>query len=301
MLYRFVRWLRIDCMYEVTFMCVVIPCVYLSFPLTSYIAKDPHTCTAALTTESYPHSHSKIQPERSSLALTPDSLEAISTTTPNTRVDIDSEDYRENLLAVDTIHNDAFVLIAVNANTFKAARAAVFNADNVTAMMAFVTSLSKSEVVMAVARHSLPKDWSPREVHVLRSLRSGSGSLRVDSSPFAPVGAEHPYPLRALMHEDHWPGEAVNVAIQSPLTMRKDVPVSMAELEGTHRDRLMMDRAPRQLPSNIELVAFQDYRQAQAIVSSFQNIQGVILVITDTQWHLSIDGDVLGVTGYTAP
>merc|ERR1719201_1649608 len=42
-------------------------------------------------------------------------------------------------------------------------------------------------------------------------------------------------------------------------------------------------------------------RQAQAIVSSYRNVPGVILVITDTQWHLGIDGDVFGVTGYTAP
>merc|ERR1719201_2730834 len=42
-------------------------------------------------------------------------------------------------------------------------------------------------------------------------------------------------------------------------------------------------------------------RQAQAIVSSYRNVPGVILVITDTQWHLGIAGDVFGVTGYTAP
>ena len=48
-----------------------------------------------------------MQSERPSVGFLTDSLEAVSTTTPNTHVDIDSEEFRENLLAVDTIQTDA--------------------------------------------------------------------------------------------------------------------------------------------------------------------------------------------------
>ena len=120
------------------------------------------------------------------------------------------------------------------------------------------------------------------------------------SSPFVPMGAKHPYLVKGLMHEDHRPGEAAaaDLAIQSPL----ETVSNSASMESA-----TSASAPCRLPSNNELTVLHDVtaevrrRQAQAIVSSFRNVPGVILVITDTQWHLGIDGDVFGVTGYTAP
>ena len=66
-------------------------------------------------------------------------------------MDIDSEEFRQHLLAAATIQKgaalarggmdsgfddeDTFVLIAVDANTLKAARAAVFNINNVATMI----------------------------------------------------------------------------------------------------------------------------------------------------------------------
>ena len=239
------------------------------------------------------------------------------TMTPNTHADINSEDSRENLLAATTIREGAalvhgdmdsafddentFVLIAVDANTLKAARAAVFNINNVATMITFVTSLGKNEVVMVASRQSFPREWSPRAVDVLRSLRSVSGSLHaLGSSPFVPTGARRPYLVRGLVHGDHRPGRAgatVDLALPSPLET-VSITASMTSA--------MSPRASHQHPSNDEQMVLRDmtaevrHRQTQAIVSSFRDAAGVILVITDTQWHLGIDGDVFGVTGYTA-
>merc|ERR1719174_904769 len=156
---------------------------------------------------------------------------------------------------------------------------------------------------MVAGRQSLPREWSLSSGDVLRSLQSASGSLReMDSSSFVPMGVKHPYLVKGLlMHEDHRPIEAAaaaDLAIQSPV----ETVSSSTSMEST-----TSVSAPRRLPSDNELTVLHDVtaevrrRQTQIIVSSYRNVPGVILVITDTQCHLGIDGDVLGVTGYTAP
>ena len=106
----------------------------------------------------------------------------------------------------------AFVLVVVNLDTLKVVRENLFNihtAASAKAMMTFLTTLGKDEiVVVAATNHSLPKQWSPVVVDVLRSLRSVGGSLHVLDRPYVLVGAAHPCLLNGLVHEDHQLGKA---------------------------------------------------------------------------------------------
>ena len=95
-------------------------------------------------------------------------------------------------------------------------------------------------------------------------------------------------------------------ALQALAAIRTGQPAPMVELEAKHRDGhtlvfLRMDKASRLLDGNA-LVVLHDVtaevrlRKAQASAASI----GVIRVTTDMQSHLGVNGDVLGVTGYTA-
>ena len=69
-----------------------------------------------------------------------------------------------------------------------------------------------------------------------------------------------------------------------------------------------MDKASRRLPDDNELLVLHDVtaevclRQATAVVATFRNLPGVILVTVTMNMcsHLDVEGDVLGVTGYTS-
>ena len=217
--------------------------------------------------------------------------------------------------------NEVFVLVVINVNTLKATRATLFNIHDVAvaeAMTDFVTTLGKDEIVVAAAHGCIPSNCSRMVVDVLRSLQSVGARLHVLDSPYVQVGAKRPYLLEGLRSEAYRPGNAavgvhvrvIQIPLETIAAMRTGGPVPMLELEGTHHHghalRLPMDTASRPLPNDAEWLVFRDVtaevrlRQVKAIVDTFQNLPGVILVTTDMELHLGIDGDVLGVTGYSA-
>ena len=116
--------------------------------------------------------------------------------------------------AIPRTPEDVFVLVLVNLDTLKAAKAAVFSIHKVSgakAMINFIADLGEDDiVVVAGTEGSVPSKRSQIVVDVFRSLRSLGGSLHMLDSPYVLVGAKRPYLLNGLVHEDH---QAVKAAV----------------------------------------------------------------------------------------
>ena len=129
-----------------------------------------------------------------------------------------------------------FVLVVVDMNTFKAARAARFNARTILgakSMINFITDLGEDDiVVVAGTEDSFPSKRSQIVVDVFRSLRSLGGSLHMLDCHYVLVGAKRPYLLNGLVHEDQQPVKAAvavdtrvirhNRAITNPSTKKSN-------------------------------------------------------------------------------
>merc|ERR1719174_2153197 len=102
-------------------------------------------------------------------------------------------------------------------------------------------------------------------------------------------------------------GNSKALAIQVIKAISEGEPVPVMELEATHCDGhtvwLGVDKLSHRLPDGSIFLAFYDAnadREAKATMAALQQLPGFILVTTDMESHLGVDGDVLGVTGYTA-
>ena len=103
---------------------------------------------------------------------------------------------------------------------------------------------------------------------------------------------------------------AKSAAEEAVDALRKGKPIPLSDLEATHRDGhtvwLRLGKASRRLANGNELLVIHDVtadvylRELRATMATFQNLPGFILVTTDMVSHLAVDGDVFGVTGYTA-
>ena len=218
-----------------------------------------------------------------------------------------------------------FVLVAVNVNTRRAVRAALFNVHNVAAaqsMTDFVTSFGKDEVLVVAPHSSIPSYCCQMVVGMLRSVRGVGHNLRVLDSPYVQVGDRRPYLLDGMVHETRRPGStavAVNVrVIQIPLeiiaAMRTGGPVPLIDSEETDNDwpkigsaraktaHALTNDNENELQLSRDMASETRPRQTKASVDTFlrQTFPGVILVTTDMVLHLGVDGDVLRVTGYSA-
>ena len=92
--------------------------------------------------------------------------------------------------------------------------------------------------------------------------------------------------------------------------LRKGKPIPMSDLEATHRDGhmvwLRLGKASRRLENGNELLVIHDVtadvhlRELRDTMAAFKDLPDYLLVTTDMMSYLAVDGDVFGITGYTA-
>ena len=107
---------------------------------------------------------------------------------------------------------DVFVIMVVNLNTLKTAKAAIFNIHKVSgakAMIELITALGTDDIVaVAGSKRCIPSKRSQMVIDVLQSLRSVGGSMHMLDCPYVLVGSKRPHVLNGLVHEDHQPDKA---------------------------------------------------------------------------------------------